>query len=178
MFVAWNSRCTEAFPGIVLDAVRLRAGRTVSIASSAAELPAITGAYLLLVTHSRQLPLCVPSLQCESLMPGSYVYAGSARGSGGIRARAGRHFRREKPLHWHIDHLTVSADGLWCIAVPDDDECDLAEIVRAHDAFSTAVNGFGSTDCRRCDGHLLVLREPGAINGNVSRLAHSAELAE
>lgn len=59
-----------------------------------------------------------------SLPPGSYVYAGSARGAGGIAARLGRHFRRDKTVHWHIDELTVMAD-LAALALPGGSECGI-----------------------------------------------------
>lgn len=59
-----------------------------------------------------------------SLPPGSYVYAGSARGAGGIAARLGRHFRRDKAVHWHIDELTVMAD-LAALALPGGSECGI-----------------------------------------------------
>ena len=43
------------------------------------------------------------------LAPGCYVYAGSARGPGGIRARVRRHLRPDKTPHWHIDQVTAYA---------------------------------------------------------------------
>ncbi|MBA7469869.1 hypothetical protein ES707_05144 [subsurface metagenome] len=39
---------------------------------------------------------------------GYYVYFGSARG--GLSTRVGRHLKREKRFHWHIDYLTQSAE--------------------------------------------------------------------
>jgi len=39
------------------------------------------------------------------LLPGYYIYIGSAFGPGGVRARMLRHLRADKPKHWHIDYL-------------------------------------------------------------------------
>lgn len=87
--------------------------------------------------------------------PGWYVYAGSAYGPGGIRARVRRHFRREKPAHWHIDRLTVVADAIHAVVLEQGVECDVvAALIQSH-MFRPALAGFGSTDCRTCCSHLL-----------------------
>jgi len=57
------------------------------------------GAYLLLMTIARPLSLRIRTLTPVVLPPGWYVYAGNARGRGGMRARVKRHLRRGKPPH-------------------------------------------------------------------------------
>jgi Uri superfamily endonuclease len=123
----------------------------------AAGLPAAPGAYLLLIALAEPLELEIRSLGHATLAPGRYLYAGSARGPGGIRARVSRHFRKEKARHWHVDHLTAVAAELTAFPVPDGSECALVEAVLA-DGWRTALPGFGSSDCRRCAGHLLAPR--------------------
>ncbi len=122
-------------------------------------LPAAPGAYLLLARLSMPLSLRIRTLPPGVLAAGRYVYAGSARGPGGIRARVGRHLRHGKRPHWHIDHLTEAAAELQAIAVPGGDECALIDALLAVGDCEVALAGFGSTDCRACPGHLLRLRD-------------------
>ncbi len=120
-------------------------------------LPAAPGAYLLLVRLAMPLSLRIRTLPPVVLAAGRYVYAGSARGPGGIRARVGRHLRRGKRPHWHVDHRTEAAAGLQAIAVPGGNECALIGALLAVGDCEVALAGFGSTDCRACPGHLLRL---------------------
>jgi len=88
-------------------------------------------------------------------LSGWYVYAGSARGSGGIRARLRHHFRRGKPVHWHVDELTNVADRLLALALPHGSECDIVDRLLRSNLFEPALRRFGSSDCKRCPAHLL-----------------------
>ena len=111
------------------------------------------GAYLLLLWLER--PVRLAGSNPARLQPGWYVYAGSAKGSGGIGARLRRHFAREKRLHWHIDRLTVDAASIAALAVAGGDECELVACLLGDPAFTAAAKGFGNTDCRVCESHLL-----------------------
>ena len=135
----------------------LTGGRPAEV-STAAGLPAAPGAYLLLIRLADACRLEIRSLPPGRLDPGWYLYAGSARGPGGIRARAGRHLRRDGRTRWHVDRLTAAAAGLWAFPAPGGRECALIDALLARPGFETAVPGFGSSDCRRCAGHLLVAR--------------------
>ena len=77
-------------------------------------LPVIRGAYVLILNLVQEVHLDRPRHAARALSPGWYIYAGSARGPGGIRARLARHFREEKRIHWHIDQLTSAAGALIC----------------------------------------------------------------
>jgi len=124
----------------------------------AAGLPAAPGAYLLLIALAVPLDLEIRSLTRATLARGRYLYAGSARGPGGIRARVARHFKQEKARHWHVDHLTAATAEITAFPVPDGRECALVEALLAGGGWQTAVRGFGSSDCRRCAAHLLAAR--------------------
>ena len=87
-----------------------------------------------------------------------YVYVGSARGPGGLRARLVRHMRHDKRLRWHVDALTLAASECIAFAVPGGSKCNLATRLVASGGFAHAVPGFGSSDCRTCPSHLLVWR--------------------
>ncbi len=119
---------------------------------TAAEAPALPGAYLLVITLPAPLNVTLPHRPAATLPPGRYLYAGSARGPGGLRARLARHMRAEKKPHWHIDRLTEAGtvEGAW--AFPGGDECAL---ITALASLPVPLPGFGSTDCRICTSHLL-----------------------
>ena len=120
------------------------------------ELPSGPGAYALYLRLDAEFPLPVLRLNRTVLEPGTYVYAGSAYGPGGIRARVARHLRREKIPHWHIDHLTVRAECVDVLTYPGGSECALVAALLA-DGAEIPVPGFGSSDCRNCAAHFLRL---------------------
>jgi Uri superfamily endonuclease len=124
-------------------------------ATSAEALPAVPGAYALLVAVAEPVPL--PPRLAATLSAGRYLYVGSARGPGGIRARCARHLRRPKPRRWHVDWLTENAPEIAALALPGGDECGLVDVLRCRPGFSLPVAGFGSSDCRRCPAHLVRL---------------------
>ncbi len=140
-----------------------------AISDPAAALPAAPGAYLLLLRLD--LPVVVaPARRRFDLAPGWYVYAGSARGPGGIRARAGRHLRARGRPHWHIDRLVPLAGTRLVVPVPEGEECALAGSLGALPGFRVAAPGFGSSDCRRCPGHLFRFGGPVSPAGPLASL--------
>ncbi|WP_218042169.1 GIY-YIG nuclease family protein [Infirmifilum lucidum] len=92
------------------------------------------------------------------LAPGLYVYVGSAKGAGGIRARVARHRRKDKKVRWHVDLVTVSpharVSGAVC-AKTAEPECILVPLLEEA-GFSHVIKGFGASDCKRgCASHFL-----------------------
>lgn len=123
------------------------------------ELPALRGAYALILHLEGPVTLKRPRGVINPLISGWYVYAGSARGPGGIRARLARHFRIDKRMHWHIDQLTsLSEVRIWARPAPASHECNLVTKLCRSNLFHTPCAGFGSTDCRQCEGHLMMWR--------------------
>lgn len=117
-------------------------------------LPASQGAYALLCHLAA--PLTFPwRKQAAHLDIGWYVYAGSAYGAGGIKARVGHHLRRGKRPHWHIDHLTNQAAAIKVIARIGGSECEIVGRLIGSGQFHAPIAGFGSSDCRHCPAHLL-----------------------
>lgn len=137
------------------ETLRRITGAAPVLPSSSGLLVPGPGAYLLLLELDRALTLAIPRFAGVTFAPRRYLYAGSARGPGGIAARVGRHFRPDKSLHWHIDHLTVAASGLAAFCVSGGSECALLRAVLACGGFHAVARGFGSSDCRSCDSHLL-----------------------
>lgn len=125
------------------------------------DLPADPGAYALVLRLARETRLDIATLGRPLLPAGLYLYAGSAWGPGGIRARVGRHLRRGKAQVWHIDRLTEAAAVERAVAFPGVCECEIADFVITHGAHAP-IPGFGASDCRRCEAHLLAV-EPRLV---------------
>ncbi len=119
------------------------------------QISAAPGAYLILMDLRDPLEVRIATLPPTALPAGIYIYAGSAKGPGGLRARIGRHLRRDKPRRWHIDHLSEAAATLHAYPVPGGDECALVELLLATKRCCFPLPGFGSSDCRHCVSHLL-----------------------
>lgn len=114
-------------------------------------IPAAPGAYVLLIRLDAPLP---------PLAAGRYLYCGSAKGSGGLRARLARHMKKDKKIRWHVDRLTEAGvvEGAWVFI--HGDECAL---VRQLAGFPVPWPGFGSSDCRTCASHLLAWPDGRAL---------------
>jgi len=98
---------------------------------------------------------------------GYYVYFGSARS--GLYARVGRHLKRDKRLHWHIDYLVQFAEvvevwyaleehGEWAER-KENMECLWCQVALGMPQGQILVPGFGSSDCR-CPAHLVYFPSP------------------
>ena len=125
-------------------------------------IPDAPGAYALVLRLARETRLDIASLGWPVLPAGLYLYAGSAWGPGGIRARVARHLRRGKARVWHIDRLTEAAAVEEVIAFPGGRECAIADFAVAHGA-QVPIPRFGASDCRTCEAHLLAV-EPDLVD--------------
>ena len=124
-------------------------------AGSIDRLPAVGGAYGLLIRLPARLDRQIGALGRVILPPGRYLYLGSAYGPGGLASRLGRHIRADKRPHWHVDRLTAAGRVERIFALPGGCECDLADRALALTGIHAPVAGFGSSDCRRCKSHML-----------------------
>ncbi len=124
------------------------------------ELPAQPGTYALLFRVERPITLRAGRLGAVTLAAGHYVYLGSARGPGGLRARVGRHLRTAKKPHWHVDALTAAAPivAVWFQTGTERLECAWAEALRLLPGATIPARGFGASDCG-CESHLLGLAD-------------------
>lgn len=117
------------------------------------EVDARSGAYLLSIKLDAPLHGQLRGSPF-TLTPGTYVYAGSANGPGGIAARVARHMRKDKKLHWHVDALTLAASEITALAFPGGSECALVKRLLG-EGYAAPLPGFGSSDCQTCPAHLL-----------------------
>ena len=120
------------------------------------ELSRVPGAYALIVRLEGPRRLDITRLGAPVLRPGWYIYVGNAYGPGGLGARLERHCRADKATHWHIDHLTALGSIRALAVQPDGDECAIVATLSGLGDFAHAVKGFGASDCRTCQSHLLV----------------------
>jgi len=119
----------------------------------------LIGSYVLALRLDAPHTLHVGRLGALDLPAGWYLYAGSARGSGGLLARLARHRRRlgpDKRARWHIDYLREQATwgGAWGCAAGERQECAWAAALRGLPGAQVVAPGFGSSDCC-CPTHLV-----------------------
>ncbi len=137
-------------------------------------LPAAAGAYALVLRLHTETAFTAGRLGRQGLPPGGYLYAGSAKGPGGIRARVRRHARAAKRVHWHLDRLTNQVGVAAALALPGGTECGLVAALAARAGVTVPVPGLGSTDCRACPAHFLGLWEDFDLAAEAPALALAA----
>ncbi len=124
-------------------------------------LPPLPGAYWLVLYLAAPARLAVGRLGNTVFPAGWYVYTGSARGPGGVRARLGRHLRGSPRRRWHIDALRAVSQPVACgwTTAPDPSppwECRWAQALAAAPGAFIPLAGFGASDCRHhCPAHLV-----------------------
>ena len=113
------------------------------------------GTYALILKNRSKAKVQVGRYRQIDLVPGYYIYVGSAFGPGGLRARVLRHFRKNKHKHWHIDYLQefMRPVGIWYSHEPRRLEHQWAEVLCNMTGMSP-IQGFGCSDCR-CYSHLF-----------------------
>ena len=79
-------------------------------------------------------------------------------GSTSLENRIRRHFRSEKTIHWHIDHLLRSKSkirsAIWAESATHI-ECEIAKNIKRMRNIYPGPKGFGASDCKRnCWTHL------------------------
>ena len=111
------------------------------------------GSYVLVLRLDEQICINVGRLGRICFPPGLYLYFGSALN--GLNGRIQRHLRRERKVHWHIDHLASTATivEVWWINDGRNWECAWANEAPGLRRRASSIAGFGSSDCR-CRSHL------------------------
>lgn len=133
------------------------------------------GVYVLRMRVRRRVVVRIGKSGVIRLAPGRYLYVG--RAARGILARVGRHLRRRKRLHWHIDYL-LTARGVRVEAVrllSRDAGAECRHVQRlCRDGGLPVAAGFGASDCRSgCGSHLIrcACKRPRRINSPAVRRA-------
>ena len=119
---------------------------------NADEAPALPGAYAMAIELADKAAVRLCGRSPITLSAGRYLYCGSAKGPGGLKARLSRHMRRGKSLHWHVDQLTEQGLVVGSWVFPGGDECELVQMCSY---LPMPIARFGSSDCATCRSHLL-----------------------
>ncbi|MDR2536183.1 MAG: DNA/RNA nuclease SfsA [Treponema sp.] len=120
------------------------------------------GNYLMLLEIPEQQAIDVGALGTLKILPGWYVYTGSAQKN--LSQRISRHLRKtRKRRHWHIDYLTPYTKTITALPIMSyrNLECDLAHSLAA--LGGEAMLRFGCSDCR-CKSHLFYFTSPPMEN--------------
>ena len=145
------------------------------------------GTYALVLRCTRDTKIPVGALGPVQVVPGFYVYIGSAFGPGGLRSRLLHHLLKRASPHWHIDYLRLVTEPTeaWITLDPTKREHEWASALAKFPRVSVPMPRFGASDCR-CLSHLFYaeralspksirrLLEPGGASADsVSRLRWS-----
>jgi len=114
-------------------------------------VPGRPGIYTLILKILEGIEVNVGRLGTLRFGKGIYMYVGSARGPGGLKARLTRHCRGPTRTRWHIDYLTSNSNVRVTAAVIAEANLDLEEVIaggmlRKEYCIKPAIKGFGSTD--------------------------------
>ncbi len=131
---------------------------------AARHLPAGPGSYVLVFSLPEPLTFASGRFRGRTVPAGWYAYAGSARGPGGLRGRVSRHMKKRKKRRWHIDWLTCAREEIFALGFAQETECHLAGALRQAGHVSP-LPGFGSSDCKDCESHLVFLAPLSAAAG-------------
>lgn len=116
------------------------------------------GAYVLILKLMKNSKIKIGKLGIMNFKKGYYCYVGSALGKSiNLENRVRRHKKliRNKigKAKWHIDYflknLNVLLEGV--ILFPGKNECEISKFFEEH--ADKTISKFGSTDCRKCEGH-------------------------
>jgi len=126
-----------------------------------------TGVYLLEIYLNKSIILSIKNFYGQKLIKGYYYYTGSAQRN--LVQRIERHIKKEKKIHWHIDHLTTNKyaslkNVFMILGASKNAECDLGKKLKTSLEISDSLNGFGNSDCRNCNTHLFYSKK--RINHN------------
>jgi len=122
------------------------------------------GTYALLLRGQETQEIEVGALGSMTVHPGTYIYVGSAFGSGGLQARVERHVRGDGALHWHVDYLraVMRLHAVWYTHDAERRECTWAAVFRSLPDATVPLDGFGASDCN-CPAHLVRFAEPPSL---------------
>jgi Uri superfamily endonuclease len=113
------------------------------------------GTYALILQNRSCAKIDVGRLGKMTFSPGYYIYVGSARGPGGVKARVSRHCRKLKPRRWHIDYLSKIMRPI-CAWIRYDQKHLEHRWARIFSEMPEVlpIKRFGSSDCT-CQTHLF-----------------------
>ena len=134
------------------------------------------GAYILIIDLEMDLKFNIKSLGDLSFEKGTWIYVGSDMGNGStsLENRIKRHFRSEKTIHWHIDHLLKSDSNIRAAIWAESSshiECEIAKSIEQMKNIVRGPKGFGASDCRKkCWTHLYHSKIGSELERKIRRI--------
>ncbi|MEM2304268.1 MAG: GIY-YIG nuclease family protein [Candidatus Methanomethylicia archaeon] len=132
-----------------------------------ANIPESEGTYILVMEVASDFNIKIGCLGKHELKEGIYMYVGSARGPGGLKARIYRHLRLNKRIRWHIDYLTVNPKvkikAVFYLKSKTLLETIVARRLLSSNFFEGVIKGFGCTDRKNSYTHLYKLKNINSI---------------
>lgn len=121
------------------------------------DIPNEIGSYCLIFHLKNSINVSIGRLGTFLFNSGYYYYFGSAKGSGGLRARVNRHISMEKKKFWHVDYLRPHMIFKAAVfTMQTNQECAWFQKIEENSYFDVPVKGFGASDClSSCKAHLL-----------------------
>lgn len=129
--------------------------------------------YVLFIQIGNAETVGVGRLGVIDLLPGSYIYIGSAKGC--LEKRMNRHLRKDKKLFWHIDYIlnqNVSSEIKEIWTHDNSNECWLTHQLERFCWAHPVKKGFGSSDCH-CWTHFFSIDKIYHIQKRLSALNFS-----
>jgi Uri superfamily endonuclease len=138
-----------------------------------------SGTYLLEILASEPFSVEIDSFKEKIFPSGYYYYSGSAQKN--LAQRVERHQLETKNIHWHIDHLTsIPTNKIKAIFLFENAnknfECEVIRELTENFKLRIAAKGFGNTDCRRCQSHLLYCKQKMTHSHFISRYQSTVRL--
>jgi sugar fermentation stimulation protein A len=134
------------------------------------------GVYVLIISLFRNQSLYLRSLGQLSFQKGTWIYIGSAMGNGStsLEHRIRRHFRSEKTIHWHIDHLLKKDSKIRCSIWSESfepAECTIAQNIEKMKKIFPGPKGFGASDCKnKCYTHLYLSKIENGLEEKIQQV--------
>ena len=116
------------------------------------------GIYILEIFAAKPFSVSIKKYRERIFKRGYYYYTGSAQKN--LSQRTTRHLRKEKIIHWHIDHVTtVKSNNIKTIFIypeaPKDLECGIANHLENDLQVDSSIKGFGNSDSNCSSTHLF-----------------------
>jgi Uri superfamily endonuclease len=114
------------------------------------------GTYALIFSSSVEERITIGKIGALNAVPGWYVYVGSGRGPGGVKARVAHHHHISPNPRWHMDYLRpyLSLVCVWYAFDTEHRECDWARLFSRTRGAAIPLLKFGASDCF-CSSHLF-----------------------
>lgn len=121
-------------------------------------VPAEKGTYALLIDLEKDRYLNIGKQGSTYFNRGFYIYCGSAQGKGGLKGRLKILLRRNRRIHWHIDHLLEFSKvlGIYYMVTNENRECIWSQRFGMCSDLTVPCIRFGASDCKEnCQAHLF-----------------------